>query len=187
MKAALIVILAACQMAACGSASGPPKFDITLDGKTTTLELKDGVILTSKGHAGDDQVWQEVTVNLATYPLAKMDDIGRSMDAPGEAVVQLALINKQGTNTDSPMEKVEFPSFDPDNKAAHFGTTYLKMNIDGKQKTKNPIDFQGVKWEGSVKFTEVSGDTVKGNVDLKYGDKIAIKGSFTAKVKGKDF
>ena len=187
MKKTFLLTVIAVIVAACGGAGSSPKLVVTMDGKATTLDLKEGVILTSFGHAGDDQKWQELTVNLPTYEVKNSSDIARSMNAPGEAMVQLALIGRQGTDAATPMEKNNYPGYDPDNKASHFGAAYLKMNVEGKQITKNPIDFQGGKWEGSVKFSDVTGDTVKGEVDIKYGDKISIKGNFNAKVKGKEF
>jgi len=162
--------------------------DVTIGGKTTSYNIKDGKMLKLQQGSGDNAKAQ-YQIHLATFELLKTGDVSKALTENGQAVISIEVYDKKGTTRDSVPTPTTFPAKSNDFAEASFGSIFISYFEDGKMVRKTPADFSADNKdkEGSVKFTEVSGDTVKGEADLKITDKVTVKGSFTAKIVGKEF
>ena len=199
MKKLIAIILASAFFMACGGGSGggtgsapaaaAPKLDVKVAGKSSTLEVKFGMVNPSEIYfTAPDK--PEVKTFLHSIYLAnfEMDTSGvewmnKPLTAPDQMLVQIELTGENGTNLRSPFKVGTYTA--QANKTNGVRTVIIRTFADGKQ-----IDTKfdslmsiggGKKAEGEVKITNITADTVSGEVDLTEGDK-SIKGSFTAKL-----
>lgn len=194
----LLILVTAFLFAACGGtgssgtdsvkADSSNKIEMTLDGKTSSFEPKDGAILILQQGSGEKSKAQ-YQILLSTYELKKGADSQKVLTAPDENLIALEVYNKEGTTRDTPLAPETFSAeiAGSTKTNASFGSVFVNTFADGKEIRKKPADFLNEKRSGSVTFTDVSGDTVKGTVDLTLGEKLKLKGEFTAKVKPRGF
>jgi len=185
----LIATVGLCLLAAaCGGLSSP-KIDVTIAGKTTSYALKEGVMYKlQQGSTGPDGKAQ-YQMHLATFEITKGGDVSKPLTENGQAVLSIEVFDKTGTTRDSEPTPTTFPAKSNDFAQPSFGSFFISYFDDGKLVRKTPSEFtvETKDKEGAVKFTGISGDIVKGEVDVKLGDKVTLKGTFTAKIVGKDF
>jgi len=197
MKTLFLIVCLSLFLTACGTAgtgtgvttSAPPKLDVKVGGKSSTLDVKSGVVDLSEVTAtapGKPNVKTFLhKIYLANF---EMDTSGaawmnKPLTAPEQMRVQIELTGEDGTDMKSPF-KVGTHAAQAD-KTNGVRTVIIRTFADGKQ-TDTRFDSLmsiggGKKAEGEVKITSVTADTVSGEVDLTEGDK-SIKGNFTAKL-----
>lgn len=160
------------------------KIEMTLDGKTSTLNLKQGAILVMQQNSTGPDSMTQFQMHIATFEISKTDEAIRPLTTDGETRIMLEVYGKRGTTRDTPLAKETFPAnvAGSTNDYASFGSVSITTFADGKEVKKTPIDFLNLKRNGEIKFTEVNGDVVKATVDLTIGDKLTLKGNFTVKV-----
>lgn len=199
MKKLLTIILASAFFTACGTAgtgnsvanttTAPPKLDIKVGGKSSTLDVKSGAVYPSEMVAtapGKPDVKTFLhKIYLANF---EMDTSGGSgwvnkpLTAPEQMRVEIDLLGENGTNKDSPFKVGTYTA--QADKTSGVRTVIIKTFADGKQTDTSFNSLMGYadkKAAGEVKITSVTADTVSGEVDLTEGDK-SIKGAFTAKM-----
>ncbi|MGZ8843145.1 MAG: hypothetical protein ACXW18_05750 [Pyrinomonadaceae bacterium] len=186
-----LVIATALLSTACGGAglsTSASKLDVKVGGKDSTLEVKSSTAgystfaVTSPGG-------QSIRVTLQTIYLAnhEMDanpsSWNKPLTEPGQMRVALTLMNGDG-----PDENFKVGTYNAQSESAN-GVYDVAINIfaDGKQTgTRFYGSYMGsakrdIKPTGEVKITNVTADTVSGEVNLTEGD-TSIKGTFTAKL-----
>ncbi len=189
MKKLLLGSIASLCLAACGAAgvgSSPPKLDVKVGGKDSTLNVKSGAVNYS-AMAFTAPSKPDVKVSLHTIYLAnfEMDTTGpawmnKPLTAPDQMRVEVQLTGEDGTNEKTPLKVGTYSA----QAEKVNGTRFAKVLTfaDGKQtetRFDSLMDTSGKKAAGEVKITSVTADTVSGEVNLTEGDK-SIKGTFTA-------
>ena len=198
MKKLLLIALLSVFLTACGSAgtgttgvttTAPPKLDVKVGGKSSTLEVKSGAVYPSEmvfTAPGKPNVKTFIhKIYLANF---EMDTNGaawmnKPLTAPEQIRVEIDLTGEDGTDIKSPFKVGTYTAqADKTN-----GVRFVEIRtFEGGKETKTSFDNLmtiggGKKAEGEVKITNVTADTVSGEVDLTEGDK-SIKGNFTAKM-----
>lgn len=192
MKKLCLVICVSLLFTACGGAgtnsgsaggsagSAPAKMEITVYGKTQTFEPKIGMIeISQTGSDGGADTYGEYNVFLGNVEM-KEEIFNKPLTSAEDVRLLFALARKKGTGRKTPMEAETFPV----NGQWPLINDAMVKTFDGNR----TIDSWGHEapnnqWKGEVKITAVNGDVATGEADLKFGDKISIKGPFTAKVK----
>ncbi len=200
MKKLLLIALLSALLTACGSTgtgtdagvttTAPPKLDIKVGGKNSTLDVKSGAVYPSEMVAtapGKPDVKTFLhKIYLANFEIDTSGGSGwvnKPLTAPDQMRVEIDLLGENGTNKDSPFKVGTYTAqADKTN-----GVRFVEIRtFEGEKETKTSFDNLmsiggGKKTEGEVKITNVTADTVSGEVNLTEGDK-SIKGSFTAKL-----
>jgi hypothetical protein len=184
MKKLLVMILASLLLAACGGAgtgsgskSGPQKIELTVYGKTQTFEPKTGMM--TVGQTGSDETYGEYGIHLGNVELKTSEDVNKTLTSTEDVRLSFALARKQGTDRKTPVAVETFPV---NGHWPHINDASVKT-FDGNRMVESwGHEAPNMDWKGEVKITAVNGDMVSGEVDLKFGDKISIKGPFTVKV-----
>ena len=194
MKKLSTLVLASLLLTACGGGGGgglsssasAPKVDLKVGGKDSTLNVKTGavyagnVISTAPGKP-NIQTFAH-TIYLANYEMETTSPgwTRKSPSAPEQMRVAIQLTGEEGTKTDSPFKVGTYSA-----KADKFNGVRFAQVItfaDGKPTQTNFETWASdSKVDGEVKITDVTADTVTGEVNLIDGDN-AIKGNFTAKI-----
>ncbi|MBA2734630.1 MAG: hypothetical protein H0U54_17350 [Acidobacteria bacterium] len=160
-----------------GAASVPSKLDITLYGKSRTVETKRGrfeVVVRRNGDLADSYYW----LYLANVEISTEDDINKPLASPEDVRLSFELFRKPGTDISAP---VTIESFDA-KTGGGVGDTLIKTHDGSRVIDSYAHEAPLTERKGTVKITGANGDTVTGEVDVAYGDKIAVKGTFTAKI-----
>jgi hypothetical protein len=191
-----LVIAAASLLTACsgaadtntGTSTSAPKLSVKVGGKDSTLDVKSTTADYST-FAVTAPGGQSVRVTLQTIYLAnhEMDASPYSWNKPlteaGQMRIALTLMNGDGPN-----ENFKVGTYSAQTENAN-GVYYVSINTfaDGKQtETRFYGSYMGSakrdnKPTGDVKITNVTADTVSGEVNLTEHD-TSIKGTFTAKL-----
>jgi len=187
MQKFLVVFLAALFLTGCGGASSGAsdnKLNVKLGGKDSTLNLKPGavyygnVIATLPGKP-NIQTFAH-TIYLSNY---EMDTsypgwVRKPLASRDHMRIDIQLTGEDGTKDDSPFKVGSYSA-----KADKFNTVrsiIVNRVSDGKEtKTSFETLSSGKGVDGEVKITEVTANTVSGEVNLSEADK-SIKGTFTA-------
>ncbi|HWN09005.1 MAG TPA: hypothetical protein VNO50_07000 [Pyrinomonadaceae bacterium] len=184
----LSILLIALLITGCGAASmrivSSPKLDVSVGGKDATLNLKSGatylgnVISTAPGKP-NVQTFAH-TIYLANYDMDTSYPgwVRKPLAAPEHMRIDIQITGEEGTKDDSPFKVGTYSA-----KADKFNavrSVIINSIVDGKE-TKTSFDtFSSSKVvEGELKITEVTAETVSGEVDLREGGN-SIKGTFTA-------
>lgn len=195
MKSVYLTVGLSLFLTACGAAgvatttTTVPKLDVKVGGKSSTLDVKSGVVDPSEVTAtapGKPNVKTFLhKIYLANF---EMDTSGagwmnKPLTAPEQMRVQIELTGEDGTDMKSPFKVGTHAA--QTNNTNGVRTVIIRTFADGKQ-TDTRFDSLmsiggGKKAEGEVKITSVTADTVSGEVDLTEGDR-SIKGTFTAKL-----
>jgi len=104
------------------------------------------------------------------------------MTAPEQMRVEIQLTGEDGSGKDSPFKVGTYAA--QADKTSGVRVVKIRTFADGKQTDASFNSLMGYsdkKAAGEVKITNVTADTVSGEVDLTEGDK-SIKGAFTAKL-----
>lgn len=197
MKTLYLIVCLSLFLTACGTAgtstgvttSAPPKLDVKVGGKSSTLEVKSGVVDLSEMIAtapGKPDVKTFLhKIYLANF---EMDTSGGSgwmnkpLTAPEQMRVEIDLLGEDGTNKTSPFKVGTYAA--QADKTSGVRTVIILTFEGGKQtdaRFKSLMGSGDKKAAGEVKITSVTADTVSGEVDLTEGD-TSIKGNFTAKI-----
>jgi hypothetical protein len=188
LKKLLTVICAALWLTACGIGTSASKLDVKVGGKDSTLDVKSSTAGNST-FAVTSPAGQRIRVTLQTIYLAnhEMDaspsSWNKPLSGPGQMRVALTLMNGDGPN-----ENFKVGTYSAQSENAN-GVYDVSINTfaDGKQtETRFYGSYVGsakrdIKPTGEVKITNVTADTVSGEVNLTEGD-TSIKGPFTAKL-----
>ncbi|HKO35255.1 MAG TPA: hypothetical protein VJV21_02170 [Pyrinomonadaceae bacterium] len=197
MKKLGAIILVSILLTACGGAgssggtgnSADPsasKLDFKVAGKDSTLNVKTGaiylgnVISTAPGKP-NIQTFAH-TIYLANYEMETTSPgwTRKVPSAPDQMRIDIQLTGEEGTKTESPFKVGTYSA-----KADKFNSVRFAQVItfaDGKQaKTFFDTLPSDSKVDGEVKITEVTADSVTGEVNLIDGGN-SIKGTFTAKL-----
>ncbi len=192
MKTLFLIIGLSLFLTACGAAGvaiTAPKLDVKVSGKSSTMDVKSGAVDQSE-MVFTDPGKPNVKTFLHKIYLAnfEMDTNGvawmnKPLTAPEQMRVEIDLTGEDGTDKNSPFKVGTYATQTKD--AMGVRTVIIKTFADGKP-TDTRFDSLmsiggGKKAEGEVKITNVTADTVSGEVDLTEGDK-SIKGNFTAKL-----
>lgn len=182
MKRFLLIVLAAVFVAACGA--GAPKLDVKVSDKNAPLNIK-----TAKAYYGNiintmpgqpPVQTSDHSIYLANYEMDTTSHVTmrKPLTAPEQMRVWLALSGATGTKEDTPFKVGTYSAkADKINSVIDISITTF---ADGKEKTTTFDTHSSMKKvDGEVKITEVTADTVSGDVNLTEGDK-SIKGNFTA-------
>lgn len=184
MKRLLLIVLATVCVAACGASA--PKLDVKVGDKDSTLNIKAskaeyGNIINTTPGAPPVQT-SDHSIYLANYEMDTTSHVTmrKPLTAPEQMRVWLALSGAAGTKEDTPFKVGTYSAkADKINSVIDISITTF---ADGKEKT---ISFDthssSKKVDGEVRITEVTADTVSGDVILTEGDK-SIKGNFTAQL-----
>lgn len=169
------------------AATAPAGFSLKADGKDLTMSVKSGVM-----RVGEQKV-KEVKdshalymFTLGSYDLTNGTELSKELTTAGDVRVSFQLLGAPGSGKETPLTPGTFttetgaPGFD--NQMWSIATV-----ADGKQKMAMAQDFPMTDTKGQVKILSVEGDTVKGEIDIKTSTTLAVKGSFTAKIKPIDF
>lgn len=188
MKKLLILIFASFCLSACSAAgigSSPPKLDVKVGGKDSTLNFKSGAAyLSAMAFTAPGKPAIKTFAHTLYVANFEMDTTGpawmnKPLTSAEQMRVDIQLTGEDGTNEKSPF-KVGTYSAQAENVN---GVRVVRINTfaDGKQ-TQTALDtMSGSKATGELKITSVSADDVSGEVNLTDGDK-SIKGTFTAKL-----
>lgn len=194
MKKFWLMICASVLFAACGgttstnsvSSSTPtnatPKLEVKVDGKGYSFEIKDGVgnndtVRATDRKTGKSELMAQHRFYLTTYAID--DDVHKTLTKNGDTRVMIEINSEAGTNKETSLPKVgTYPVGDDENSfhAVNFYTFEY-----GKEKIIFSSSINNVTRKGEVKITSVEGKIVKGDVDVAIGDKLSVKGAFTAK------
>lgn len=194
MRKFFLILCVSLLLTACGGGTGNetggkdspsgPQLTLKADGKDSVLPLKSGVMQAYQQDSSDPK-WKAAVYGftLANYDLAKSSDLAKTLTKPEETRVYFKLFGEPGTDKTAPLkagtyraDAKEFPSYDATSLA-------IITFADGKQKVVMSQDSPAIDTKGGVKIISVEGDTVKGEINITTADKIAAKGSFTAKIK----
>lgn len=190
----LSLFLTACGAGASSSNGGAPtatatKLDVkTGGGKNSSLDVKSGVVypseVTSTAPGKPDVKTFAHTLHLANYDLDTSAPgwMRKPLAAPDQMRVEIQLTGEVGTTKDSPF-KVGSYSAQAD-KTNGVRVVKVVAFADGRQTETSFDSLMGLRDKkafGEVKITNLTADTVSGEVDLTEGDK-TIKGAFTAKL-----
>jgi len=196
MKSLYLIVCLSLFLTACGTAgtgtgvttSALPKLDVKVGGKSSTLDVKSGVVDLSEMVAtapGKPDVKTFLhKIYLANF---EMDTNGsawmnKPLTAPEQMRVEIHLLGENGTNKDSPFKVGTYAA--QADKTSGVRTVKILTFEGGKQTDASFNSLMGYsdkKAAGEVKISSVTADTVSGEVDLTEGDK-SIKGNFTAKL-----
>ena len=181
------IFLTAC--GAAGVAPTAPKLDIKVGGKSSTLDVKSGVVnpsemvFTAPGKPNVKTFLHKIYIANFEMDTSGVAWMNNPLTAPEQMRVQIELTGEEGTDKNSPFKVGTYTA--QADKTSGVRTVIIRTFADGKQ-----IDTKfdslmsiggGKKAEGEVKITNITADIVSGEVDLTEGDK-SIKGSFTAKL-----
>ena len=196
MRKLWLVVCAGLLLTACGagtstdsggkssSSGSSQKLELKADGKNSALEVKSGVMQVSAQDSSDPNAKAAIYgFTLANYDLDKSSELMKTLSKPEETRVYFKLYGDKGSDKNTPIkvgtyraDAKEFPMYDPTSLA-------IFTVADGKQSVALSQNSPAIDTKGEVKITSVEGDTVKGEINITTGDKIAAKGNFTAKTK----
>ena len=186
----LTLFLTACGAAGSGTGGGTtaPKMDVKVGGKSTTLDVKSGVVnpseMVSTAPGKPDLKTSAHTIYIANYELDASSPgwMNKPLTTPDQIRVDIQLTGEESTTKDSPFKVGAYAA--QADKTNGVRVVKIRTLADGKQTDTNFESLMGYKDKkaaGEVKITSVTGDTVSGEVDLTEGDK-SLKGAFTAKL-----
>jgi hypothetical protein len=189
----LSLFLTACGAAGTGTSVGAnaPKLDVKVGGRKSTLDVKSGVVNPSEMNftaPGKSNLKTSAhTIYVANYEMDATSPgwMNKPMTAPEQMRVEIQLTGEDGSGKDS-LFKVGTYAAQAD-KTSGVRVVKIRTFADGKQTDASFNSLMGYsdkKAAGEVKITNVTADTVSGEVDLTEGDK-SIKGAFTAKMPAK--
>lgn len=187
MHKLFMILIAALLITGCGAAgrgSGSHKLDVKVGGKDSTLALKPGavylgnVISTAPGKP-NVQTFAH-TLYLANYDLDTSTPgwQRKPLASPEHMRVDIQITGEEGTKDDSPFKVGTYsPKADKFNDVR---SIIINSTIDGKEtKTIFNTGYSDSTVDGELKITEVTADSVSGELNLNEGDK-SIKGTFIA-------
>jgi hypothetical protein len=160
--------------------------DVKVGGKDSTLNVKTGavyagnVISTAPGKP-NIQTFAH-TIYLANYEMETMSPgwTRKTPSAPDQMRVDIQLTGEEGTKTDSPFKVGTYSAKSDTFNSVRFAQ--LITFADGKPtQTRFETWASDSKVDGEVKITEVTADSVSGEVNLIDGNN-SIKGNFTAQL-----
>lgn len=192
MKTLFLIIGLSLFLTACGAAGialTAPKLDVKVGGKSSTMDVKSGMVdpsemvFTAPGKPNVKTFLHKIYLanfEMDTNGVAWMN---KPLTAPEQMRVEIDLTGEDGTDKNTPFKVGTYTAQAKDTNGVR--TVIIKTFADGKQ-TDTEFDSLmsiggGKKAEGEVKITNVTADTVSGEVDLTEDDK-TIKGNFTAKL-----
>jgi hypothetical protein len=186
MKKLLLSALISAILTACGATA--PKLDVKVGGKTSTWDVKSGAVYPSEmafTAPGKPNVKTFLhKIYLANFEIDTNGPawMNNPLNAPEQMRVEIDLTGEDGTDMKSPF-KIGTYSAQAD-KTSGVRFVEIRTFADGKEIKTTFDSLMGNKDKkagGEVKITNVTVDTVSGEVDLTEGDK-SIKGAFTAKL-----
>lgn len=158
--------------------NGPRKMEVTAYGGAKSFEPKGGLIVRSQSGGVNDRNGS-YQIMLSNTEIATPADFRKSLSAADAVRVLFLVQRKKGTDKTSP---IEVETFKIGGSWPHVDDTQIRT-FDGSREVES--------WEheappqdrkGEVKITAINGDTVTVEADMKFGEKMSIKGTFTAKV-----
>jgi hypothetical protein len=180
-------ILVAVALAGCGKnansndtpgASAPRKVDVTAYGTTKSFEPKGGLVVRSQSGGADDRNGS-YQIMLSNTELASAEDFRKPVSSADAVRVLFLVQRKKKTDKTSP---AEVETFAVNGSWPHLDDTQIRT-FDGSREVESwEHEAPSQDRKGEVKITAVNGEIVTIEADLKFGDKISIKGTFTAKV-----
>jgi len=195
MKTLYLIVGLSFFLTACGAAGTNPgvgtsaaKLDIKVGGKSSTLDVKSGMVypsemsFTAPGKPNVKTFLHKIYLANFEMDTSGVAWMNKPLTAPEQMRVQIELTGEDGTDMKSPF-KVGTHSAQAD-KTNGVRTVIIRTFADGKQ-TDTSFDtlmsFGNNNAAGEVKITSVTAEAVSGEVNLTEGDK-SIKGTFTAKL-----
>ncbi len=192
MKTLFLITVLSLFLTACGAAgvaTTAPKLDIKVGGKSSTLDVKSGavyqseMVFTAPGKPDVKTFLHKIYLANFEMDTSGVAWMNKPLTAPEQMRVEINLTGEAGTDKNSPFKVGTYVTQTKDTMGVR--TVIIKTFADGKP-TDTRFDSLmsiggGKKAEGEVKITNVTADTVSGEVDLTEGDK-SIKGTFTAKL-----
>lgn len=191
MKKLLLLICAGLLFTACGGAgtnststggstSAPAKMEVTVYGKSYTFAPKTGVLtLSQTGAMGDKESYGEYGISFGSMELKTPEDNRKPLTAAEEVRLFFKVARRRGTDRKMPVEVETFPG---NGSWPHLNDASV-TTFDGNREIESwGHEAPSNQHKGEIKITKIEGDTATGEVDLKFGDKISIKGPFTVKV-----
>lgn len=189
----LSLFLTACGGSGNGTGSAPavaaPKLDVKVGGKSSTLDVKSGavdpseMVFTAPGKPNVKTFIHKIYLANFEMDTSGVAWMNNPLTAPEQMRVEIDLTGDDGTDKNTPFKVGTYTAQTKETNGVR--TVIIRTFADGKQ-TDTRFDSLmsiggGKKAEGKVKITNVTADTVSGEVDLTEGDK-SIKGTFTAKL-----
>lgn len=158
--------------------SGALKVEVTAYGTTRSFEPKGGLIVRSQSGGVDDRNGS-YQIMLSNTALSTPADFRKPVTAADDVRVLFLVQRKKKTDKTTPAEVESFPA---NGSWPHLDDTQIRI-FDGTREVESwEHEAPSQDRKGEVKIIAVNGETVTVEADLKFGDKLSIKGTFTAKV-----
>lgn len=161
-----------------GGSPAPPKAELNTYGKTRSFEPKPGLIYRSE-EGGVDNRNGTFQIMLSNSALNTPDDFRKAAAGADDVRILIVAQRKKGTDKATAPAVESFPA---NGSWPHIDDAQFRIFEGGREMESWGHEAPSQDRKGEVKITAVNGDTVTLQIDLKYGDKISLKGTFTAKV-----
>jgi major membrane immunogen (membrane-anchored lipoprotein) len=168
MKKLIFVLCASVLLAACGG-GGPAGFSVKLKGADLPFEKKTMVAVMRPDIKETDFI-------VANYDVTLKDNSIRGVDKPnaaGQVMISFA-VEGDGKDFKNPLQVGEYT-----NKQIKWVDVRT-----GEKGDSTPMSNDDYTFNGKIKITEITDDTVKGSMDITKGDS-SVKGSFETKIVSK--
>ena len=163
-----------------GSGGATAKMEVTVYGKSYSFTPKTGVLtLSQTGAMGDKESYGEYGISFGSMELKVAEDNRKPLTATEDVRLFFKVARRRGTDRKMPVEAETFPG---NGSWPHLNDASV-TTFDGNREIESwGHEAPNNQRQGDIKITKVEGDMATGEVDLKFGDKISIKGPFTVKV-----
>lgn len=179
ISAFCLIFVAAVFLPSCSSTAFGPKLKLKYSFKTFPMDVTSGVMKTSAN--GNYSAKYEFT--LANFDLNSDGAMTKTITDPKEIRLYFYLHGLKGTTQNTLLKTGTYPVGMSKDAAGYFGDFTFFVVEEGKQTIISSQESAAVDKSGQLKVTSVSGDTVKGEIDISTKKGYSVSGRFTAKIK----